>query len=410
MKAFLRRVLKITSLDAGRRAAVIAFSAVLAFSLCVTVKAENQNLTENVLITSGMGTFSFSSDPGGEANGAVVSGGNNRLGQPSSLVIPQEAALPVKVHVGMMVNRIYQINEQAGTFTANVDLHFRWQDSRLRFDKRLVGTDRQELSGEEAKKKLAAIWNPAVVIDNLSGQPQREETGLWIFSDGTVYQVRRLTGTFESRYNLNSFPFDTQALTVRLLSGKYSANNVEFISEQKDLEISGLRQGFYLQGWDLKNVSFTAGRQTGWNGAPVSVLMADIHIKRQSVGHIFLIFIPLLVLITLPLFYLWDERMYWSQRLGALSGNILAFITLNFTVTLRYPALDVESAVIQTFRVGFAYFLGMLLLVGTVYNPYLIDKLIHKDYIEETRKFLRWGLPAVIYSFMLYTILSGLNR
>ena len=102
--------------------------------------------------------------------------------------------------------------------------------------------------------------------------------------------------------------------------------------------------------------------------------------------------------------------MYWSQRLGALSGNILAFITLNFTVTLRYPALDVESAVIQTFRVGFAYFLGMLLLVGTVYNPYLIDKLIHKDYIEETRKFLRWGLPAVIYSFMLYTILSGLNR
>lgn len=326
------------------------------------------------------------------------------------IALPNNVALPIRVGVSVIVNKLYQINEQAGTFTAEVDLHYHWYDPRQAFDKAAVGMDRQEYSGAMAIKMLAGIWTPGLQITNMAAKPQKEEHGLWIFSDGTVHHVQRLTATFENRYNLKAFPFDTQALSIYLSAPRYSVANVELVSTQNDLSQSGIRQNCVYQGWEMAGVSFKSSQNRAWNGALGSELTAQINIKRDFAGHVFVVFMPMLVLISLPLLYLQDNSISYSQRLGALSGNMLAFITLYFTIGLRYPVLDIGSSVLQMFRVGFAYFFSLLLLVAIIYNPSMAERFFSKDWLIETKNVLRWLIPLLIYSLLLYTLLSGFNN
>lgn len=319
------------------------------------------------------------------------------------------AALPVTVSVGMVVNKITQINEQTGTFAADVDIMYRWQDPRQAFDKTAVGIDRQEFRGPAAQRRLAAMWTPALELANLTAPPMRQEQGLYIFADGTVQLVHRLTGVFETQYNLRAFPFDSQRLAVRIVSSKYGMGTVRFISEQQELDASGLRQGVAYQGWDMGMITFRPGKTTAWDGASFSALTAAVEVKRKSVSHVFFMYLPILILFSIPLFSLWDSGMKWTQRLGYLSGNTLSFIAFNFTITMRYPALDVESAPLQIFRIGFAFFFVMMLLVVTIYNEDFAHKYWHKDYVTEVHRFLRWGTPAVLFSVIFYTLLSSIN-
>lgn len=326
------------------------------------------------------------------------------------LVLPNNVVLPIRVGVSLVVNKLYQINEQAGTFTADIDLHYHWRDPRQVFDKASVGMDRQEYNLVAAPKKLAAIWTPGLQISNMVSKPQKEEHGLWIFSDGTVHHVYRLTAVFETRYNLKAFPFDTQALSINISAPLYSITNVELVNDQTDLNQSGIRQDCVYQGWKLTEVAFKTSQIRGWNGSLGSELVAKINVKRDFIGHIFVIFLPMLVLITLPILYLQDNSISYSQRLGALSGNMLAFITLYFTIGLRYPVLDIGSSVLQLFRAGFAYFFGLLLLVAIIYNSTMAERFFSKYVLIETKNVLRWGIPLLIYSLLVYTLLSGINN
>ncbi len=326
------------------------------------------------------------------------------------IALPNNVTMPIKVGVSLIVNKLQQINEQAGTFTAEVDLHYHWRDPRQAFDKAAVGMDRQEYNNEEALKKLAAIWTPGLRISNMAAKPHREEHGLWIFSDGTVHHIYRLTAVFETRYNLKAFPFDAQALSINLSAPLYSIAKVELINNQTDLKQSGIRQNCVYQGWELVDVSFKSNQTRAWNGSLGSELTAQVNVERDFAGHIFVVFLPMFVLITLPLLYLQDSSISYRQRLGALSGNMLAFITLYFTSGLRYPVLDINSSVLQLFRVGFAYFFALLFLVAAIYNPSFAERVFNKDWLIEIKDVLRWGIPFLIYSLMLYTLLSGFNN
>jgi hypothetical protein len=317
----------------------------------------------------------------------------------SILSFPSNIQLPIRISTGVIVEDISSVNEQLEQFTAGVKLRLKWNDPRLVFDRSTVGSDRIEFGHESAQRKLKTIWTPKIKVDNLVGDPTREEPGLFIFSDGSVIYTQRLRGVFATKFDLSRFPFDTQKLEIVLTSPEYSAAQVLLVHEDVDRAFSGVQQGVGLPNWrfnwSFNNVNFIASQFRGWNGDAFSRMTAQITAERSAIKYMPSIFIPIFVILFLPLLAIWIGTDL-SGRIGWILTGLFSLIALDFSTALQYPALDVDSAIIQLFWIGYVLQWSVLLLILIIFNKDLAYKIFDKYVIDEFVAFLIWGVPVIL--------------
>ncbi len=306
---------------------------------------------------------------------------------------PENAPTPLSVYVAVYVNGVAKLNEAAGTFEGNLDVQLRWRDQRLAFNSKSAGTDRQEFSKEAAAAKLATIWTPQVAITNLADKAARIEAGLFVYADGSVVFFQRLQAVFETPYRLAGFPFDTQDLTVRLISTTYDQDQIRFAQDQRDLHSSGVRDGLVIAGWTPLRLDFASATTRAWNGDMLPAIEARLLVRRHASAHLFSILLPFLSVLFIPTLLTLYARTDAASRLATWSGAILALVALNFTFSLRYPYLGNGSLVAEIVTIGFAYELMMVAVTITVLNPQVADKLSNPYVMPEVLSFLRWSVP-----------------
>jgi hypothetical protein len=322
---------------------------------------------------------------------------------------PENAPQPLTVGFALVVNNISKISEAASTFTADVDLRLRWKDPHQAFDAKTFGVDQQQFSGEEATAKLKTLWTPQVSITNLAEKPSHQEDGLFVYADGRVIYNQRISATFEAKFELASFPFDTQALPVHLASSSYSINKVIFGQDQSDIDFSGLRQGLQLSGWNLNNIDFVSSRLRGWDGNFYPQVEAQIMVKRNPASHIPGVFIPYSLILLLPtIVSLWVTTTELEQRVSSWAGSILTLLALSFTLAIRYPTLGPENLFYQIIWTGFGFQFLMLLITATVMNPSMQDFFGDKYIIAEMTNFLRWSLPLGLVIFLSRMVIMSM--
>jgi hypothetical protein len=322
--------------------------------------------------------------------------------EPANTTFPPGVSTPLRIGVALTVNNIAKINESAGTFEGDIDLQLRWRDPRLAFDSKEVGTDRQEYGYEAATAKLASIWNPQVTLANMTDKPTRTEAGLFIYSDGQVIQIQRIRALFDTKYKLSAFPFDTEPLTIRLLCNRYSINEVEFVQDQKDIDQSSIRDSVRIAGWHMAGMDFSPSRIRGWNGDYFPQFAAQINIARDPSSHIFVIFVPFLLILLVPTILTLYAKVDTGPRLAAWSGSLLALVAFNFTLSVRYPALDSRSLTAQIVAIGFCYQLFMICLSISILDRGIADRMGHLA--EEIAGFLRWSVPLALVGLILTRI------
>lgn len=307
---------------------------------------------------------------------------------------------PVKVGVTVLFNSITKINNATNNFEASVDIHLNWVDPSLAFDPITLGTFRQELCEKQAEEKLTKIWNPHVIIDNLEGKPEKERQCLLIYADGTVELIQRVRSLFKASFNLATFPFDTQKLSIKLLSDKYNNNEIQFVQDQKELNYSGLREGLKLYGWNIVRIRYHQMDIRGLNGTFYPEFEARITIQRQPLIYSF-DFAPLLLIVVVPTLVTLYVSAETSARLGYWSGAILALIALSFTLNLRHPALPAGSILSQIISIIFGYEFLMIILTLTILNPTIGKKVKNPYVIPEMINFLRWSVPICFTALIL---------
>ena len=192
-------------------------------------------------------------------------------------IFPSHLASPLNVGVAMIINKIKEINEQEGTFSADIALILRWKDPGLSFDPVQEGTDRKLFSGEAADKFLSKIWFPGVEISNISGQPSSKSSGVYVYPDGEIAYNQNISADFEHRFALDNFPFDIQRPSVTLISKKFPLNYVVLRHDQLDADTSSLRPGAVQQAdWDAKDLEFNISNYQGWDQNYYSQIIATI--------------------------------------------------------------------------------------------------------------------------------------
>lgn len=314
---------------------------------------------------------------------------------------PEGAALPMRVGVAVWFNDLGKVNEVAGTYEASIDVRYRWIDPALKFDAKAEGGDRQEFSNEEAAAKVKKIWTPRLEIANQVGSSSRSESGLFVYSNGTVEQVQRLRVTLDSKYKLGAFPFDTQAMPVRILSTRFTANQIALAQDPVDVNASGIKETMAVAGWKPLRMDFDSDMVRGWSGDAYPQMEARVYIKRTPFAHLFAILTPFILTLLIPTVMTLYLKADLAPRMTLWGGSILALIALNFTFSIRYAALGSDSIVQQVISMGFGLQLLMAGLTATVFNPAVADRIMGKAFHAELVGFLRWAVPVGFFSLIV---------
>lgn len=320
------------------------------------------------------------------------------------LTMPWNFEKPLKVGVTYIVNAISKITEIAGTYEANIDLQLSWHDPNMTFNPVEIGSGRIVFSMEAATEKLGGMWNPHVFIANMTEKPILVQPSLMIYADGTIVYIQRIKAVFDTKYNLVAFPFDTQYLSLKLVSSLYSSEQLIFYQNQEQLDHSGLREGILLGGWNFRDVEYNITDIRGLNGNYFSQFEARVVISRKPVSHLFYL-APLLLVVIVPTILTFYSKTDVSGRLANWAGSMLALIALSFTLNLRYPALPADGILAQIVSIVFGYQFLMICLSTTVFDPELRKKVKNPFLIPEIIDFLRWGIPCAFVIIILARIL-----
>lgn len=153
---------------------------------------------------------------------------------------------------GMYAKNFYGADLKTNTFRVDMVMSLRWKDDR---SIKLVPDSLQRvvLSGQQASAKL---WEPEMVITNHDIlQYEVISTSVQVHKSGEVEKVVRAQVKVSSRFELNSYPFDTQKLKVRIASAKYMANDLVLVPMASG-ESNGLKDGlfdgtsYWLKSWN----------------------------------------------------------------------------------------------------------------------------------------------------------------
>lgn len=321
--------------------------------------------------------------------------------------------LPIDVRLSVRVLNITRIQEVQREVAAAVEYTQRWTDPSQRFDRVASGAERIDLVGTEAEARLARMWEPAITIENMIGQPRAQTVAMSVFSDGRVVLIRRLDADFRVDLTMTAFPFDRQRLALRLASQRHPASEVALVTTEFDKQFSGLERAISVANWDAGGFTFQQESFFGWNARPYSRLVAIATVERQWPRYILRVFVPFFALMSLSLFLYWapDRVIEQKARAPMIFSSLLALAALSFTFESSFPgAISLNSPIATMISLGYFYLPFVLLtdIMLTGQHSGLARR--YPALLPEIRRNVRWTVPMLFFGFCLLLLVLASDR
>jgi hypothetical protein len=315
-----------------------------------------------------------------------------------SLPVPTAKGLPVVIRTGLQYIEVSEVDENAGTFTATVDLRLRWEDPQLR------GKEPLDIRGAEVESALTTIWFPEIALGNMVGEPSFRERGLQTTADGEVELLERTTGTFRTPFRVQRFPFDRHPLEVEVVVRGATFDKVVLDYHQDDVAYSHAARGLEVQGWLPQVVDLRRSPVSGWHGTFHSRVVAGLWVQRDWAVVLATVFIPLFSALLIPLLSIWLHQVEEDgtfkveafELANVLIGGLFAIIALNFTINAAYETVaSGDNTVTRLF--GLNYFtLGVGLVVDIALFRFDLARRWFGRWIQEQLFLvLLWAVPAL---------------
>lgn len=129
------------------------------------------------------------------------------------------------VAVGIHVNGIRSISYKNNTFTVDFSLWFRWQGNDLNPHKSF---------------KL-----PGAKIESI-----RYAADTLLYKGGARFAVVDIVATFDTKWDINNFPFDKQVLSIRVEEQEAEHDEVLYIADKENIAKA---EKLEIQGWEIKS-------------------------------------------------------------------------------------------------------------------------------------------------------------
>ena len=328
---------------------------------------------------------------------------------PARQPLPQGIQRPVQVHLVVRILDVLKIEETTGEAQIAVEVQQRWRDPTQSFNPIAVGRDRQDFAGSEATAKLASLWSPAVIIENQIGEGKAQLDALSIRADGTVTLTRRLESSFRFAKDLSAFPFDAQRLSLSFVSQYYPADDVVFVQDYQDRQMSTLPDALNASDWSARSLAFTAAQFYGWSARPFARLTSEMAIDRKWPRYFLRIFVPFMAVLSVSLFILWSPQGLIGDKTGVTYSALLALAALSFTFEASFPgSMSVTSPIAFMISIGYFYLILALLIDLTLESSSLPGRLTYPHLAHEIRVAVRYLMPALFVIICICITLRSL--
>lgn len=309
-----------------------------------------------------------------------------------SIEVPDE---PITVSIGTQISQITGVDQRAENFSVVAQIYMEWTDPRL---SQLVppGRDFLTMFAEDFAREAwdRGISVPGYIFENQQTRGFTKQSTIVLTKEGFAIHVRDEILTLQAPdFNFSDYPFDIQTfyLRIRALGTK------EFVVFDPLPGRSGMGEKLGEEEWVIKSVWTEVQDSTGITGAEHSEFVLGFTADRHLIYYWTRIFLPLFLLIGVSWANLFLEE--YRRRIDIASGNLLAFIALNFTISTELP------------RLGYITFLDMFLgamfvlsALAVGYNVAL-RRMSVRGHEPRARKIdwhiTMWGYP------LLYTIVIG---
>jgi len=323
-----------------------------------------------------------------EAVAAADSGDGIRNGER-----PNAGGPPEEITVRFGLLDIDDIEDKEQRFSIDAYFEIRWRDHRLAFDQTATSESRVRTF------PLSDIWNPGLTIVNDRGLSVMLPQVADVDNDGNVVIRQRISGRLAVDLSLQDFPFDTQRLTIDIVSYRYLPSDLVFST---DTEFVANASTFTADGWqfEILQPEFTAFKLTP-NGAGRSKLTFAVAAQRNAGFYVLTLALPM----TLILFMAWT--VHWLQpsvvpaRMGMSTATVFSLIALGVSFRLSLPQIDYLT---QADRFVMYSTLLVLLSLGITV---VATRWVNDDRDAEAAlmtTYTRWAFPVVFILIVALTL------
>ncbi|WP_170975821.1 neurotransmitter-gated ion-channel ligand-binding protein [Rhizobium sp. FY34] len=310
--------------------------------------------------------------------------------------LPEGIQRPVQVHLVVRILDVLKIEETTGEAQIGVEIQQRWRDPTQTFNPIAFGRDRQDFAGREAAERTAVIWTPSIIIENQIGDGKVQLEALSVRSTGDVTLTRRLEGSFRFAKDLSAFPFDMQRLPLSFVSQFYPADDLVFVLNHQDRQLSTIPDELSASDWDAKSLTFTTAQFYGWSARPFARMTAEMVIDRKWPRYFLRIFVPFMAVLSVSLFILWSPKGLIGDKTGVTYSALLALAALSFTFEASFPgSMSVTSPIAFMISIGYFYLILALLVDLLLESKSLPGRLAFPYLPQEARVAVRYLMPAL---------------
>jgi hypothetical protein len=152
---------------------------------------------------------------------------------------------PIQVFVRVTFLKIGEIDTVKECFTAEALIQSKWREQSL--------DGRMELNLKEIP--VNDYWNPKLYVDNTVGEAKESVTQTVVFNrkqEAYICSQKRIKGGFMENLELQEFPFDTQDITLTVVS-ELSIEEAELVDDPAEISTINVSSFVDAQEWELYN-------------------------------------------------------------------------------------------------------------------------------------------------------------
>ncbi|MEP2532549.1 hypothetical protein [Shimia sp.] len=263
---------------------------------------------------------------------------------------------PQEIAVGIKVDQITFVDQQAENYGAVITLVMRMENPLLAFDEAEMGSDIMSLTIDEFREyaRDRKFNIPIFLLHNQQGRRFVQQSTIILRPNGQFTFVERFSATMQApHFNFRRYPFDTQTFFVEIMS-VFPASHVTYVPIE---ELSGLGDLLGEEEWILSNPQISTRIVPGPTELDTAQIQLKFSAKRHVQYYLLRFMLPLLIIlfVSWATFFLEEYR----RRIDMANANLLVFVAFNFAISTSLPKL------------GYLTFLdsllaGMFLITGSM--------------------------------------------
>lgn len=306
---------------------------------------------------------------------------------------PNAGGVAEQVTVRLALLDIDDVDDRTQRFDVDAYFELSWSDPRLAVD------DGDSSAARERTVGLDEVWDPGLTIINNRGMRFMLPHVASVTRDGTVTVRQRMSGPLAVDLKLHRFPFDTQRLSIDIVSYRYAPDQLAFAA---DSELIANPESFSAGGWRFEALDseFSVFRLTD-DGRGTSKLSFAIQAERNSSYFVLTLALPMALILFMAWMVHWIQPDVIPARMGMSTATVFSLIALGVSFRLTMPRIDYLTRADQF--VIYSTLLVLLSLGATVIATRWVNAgRVHAA--ERITAIARWSFPAVFLLVIVATL------